>query len=82
MLPVNLVKPPDGRIANLDHLTQAEWTGDYVVLRFIGGTDGGSGSITRLKQGEGARRVWAYLVGKCTVKIETMMPEGRFAQKD
>ena len=79
---MNLVKLPDGRIVNLDHLTQAEWTGDYVVLRFTGGSEGGSGSITRLKQGEGARRVWAHLAGKCTVKIEATKAEARFAQKD
>ena len=63
---------PDGRIINLDHLTYAERTGEYVVLYFIGGSEGGSGSIIRLKQGEGARRVWAYLAEKRTAKIETL----------
>ena len=70
---MNLVSTPDGRIINLDHLTYAERTGEYVILHFIGaGTDGGSGSIIRLKQGEGARRVWAYLADKRTAKIETL----------
>jgi len=69
---VNLVSTPDGRIVNLDHLTYAERTGEYVVLHFIGGSEGGSGSIIRLKQGEGARRVWAYLAEKRTAKIETL----------
>jgi hypothetical protein len=67
---MNLLSLPDGRIINLDHLTYAERTGEYLVLHFSGGGDGGSGSIVRLKQGEGARRVWAYLAEKCTVKIE------------
>jgi len=66
---VNLVSTPDGRIINLDHLTYAERTGEYVVLHFIGGSEGGSGSIIRLKEGEGARRVWAYLADKCAMKI-------------
>jgi len=66
------VSTPDGRIINLDHLTYAERTGEYVVLHFIGGSEGGSGSIIRLKQGEGARRVWAYLAEKRTAKIETL----------
>ena len=69
---MNLVSTPDGRIINLDHLTYAERTGEYVILHFIGGTDAGSGSILRLKQGEGARRVWAYLGDKRTAKIETL----------
>jgi hypothetical protein len=69
---MNLVSTPDGRIINLDHLTYAERTGEYVVLHFGGGADGGSGSIIRLKQGEGARRVWAYLADKRTAKIETL----------
>ncbi len=69
---MNLVSTPDGRIINLDHLTYAERTGEYVVLHFIGGSEGGSGSIIRLKQGEGARRVWAYLAEKRTAKIETL----------
>ena len=69
---MNLVSTPDGRIVNLDHLTYAERTGEYVVLHFIGGSEGGSGSIIRLKQGEGARRVWAYLAEKRTAKIETL----------
>jgi hypothetical protein len=67
---MNLVSTPDGRIMNLDHLTYAERTGEYVVLHFIGGAEGGSGSIIRLKQGEGARRVWAYLAEKRTAKID------------
>jgi|SRR5207244_8799382 len=66
---MNLVSTPDGRIINLDHLTYAERTGEYLVLHFAGGTDSGSGSVIRLKQGEGARRVWAYLADKCTMKI-------------
>lgn len=66
---MNLVSTPDGRIINLDHLTYAERTGEYVVLHFTGGGDAGSASVIRLKQGEGARRVWAYLADKCTMKI-------------
>ena len=70
---MNLVSTPDGRIINLDHLTYAERTGEYVILHFIGaGADAGAGSIIRLKQGEGARRVWAYLADKRTAKIETL----------
>jgi hypothetical protein len=69
---MNLVSTPDGRIINLDHLTYAERTGEYLVLHFGGVTDGGSGSIIRLKQGEGARRVWAYLADKRAAKIETL----------
>jgi len=69
---MNLVSTPDGRIINLEHLTYAERTGEYLVLHFGGGADGGSGSVIRLKQGEGARRVWAYLAGKRTAKIETL----------
>ena len=69
MLSMNLVSLPDGRIINLDHLTHAERTGDYVILHLGGGSDGGS--IIRVKQGEGARRVWAYVTGKCAVKITT-----------
>ena len=69
---MNLVSTPDGRILNLDHLTYAERTGEYVVLHFAGGSDGGSAPIIRLKQGEGARRVWAYLSEKRTAKIETL----------
>ena len=65
---MNLVSLPDGRIINLDHLTYAERSGEYVTLHFSGGGEGGS--IVRLKEGEGARRVWAYAVGKCAVKIE------------
>jgi hypothetical protein len=68
---MNLLSLPDGRIVNLDHLTYAERTGDYVVLHLSGG-EGGSGSVIRLKQGEGARRVWAYLTEKRTAKIETL----------
>jgi len=67
------VSTPDGRIINLDHLTYAERTGEYVVLHFIGGSESGSGSIIRLKQGEGARRVWAYLAEKRTAKIESAL---------
>jgi hypothetical protein len=69
---MNLLSLPDGRIINLDHLTYAERTGEYLVLHFSGGGEGGSGSIIRLKQGEGARRVWAYLADKCTMKVGTM----------
>lgn len=70
---MNLVSTPDGRIINLDHLTYAERTGEYVILHLIGaGADGGAGSIIRLKQGEGARRVWAYLADKRTARIETL----------
>ena len=69
---MNLLSLPDGRIINLDHLTYAERTGEYLVLHFSGVADGSSGSIVRLKQGEGARRVWAYLADKCTVKIGMM----------
>jgi hypothetical protein len=69
---MNLVSTPDGRIINLDHLTYAERTGEYLVLHFNGASDGGSGSVIRLKQGEGARRVWAYLANKRTAKIETL----------
>jgi hypothetical protein len=69
---MNLVSTPDGRIINLDHLTYAERTGEYLILHFGGGADGGSGSVIRLKQGEGARRVWAYLAEKRTAKIETL----------
>ena len=66
---MNLVSTPDARIINLDHLTYAERSGEYLVLHFAGATDGSSGSVVRLKQGEGARRVWAYLADKCTMKI-------------
>lgn len=66
---MNLVSTPDGRIINLEHLTYAERSGEYLVLHFTGGSDGGPGSVVRLKQGEGARRVWAYLADKCTMKI-------------
>jgi len=66
---MDLLSLPDGRIINLDHLTYAERTGEYLVLHFSGGADGGSGSMVRLKQGEGARGVWAYLAEKCTTKI-------------
>ena len=69
MLSMNLVSLPDGRIINLDHLTHAERTGEYVILHLSGRGDGGS--IIRVKQGEGARRVWAHITGKCTVKIDT-----------
>jgi hypothetical protein len=68
---MNLVSLPDGRIINLDYLTYAERTGDYVVLHVGGGGGGEGGSIIRVKEGEGARRVWAYVTGKCTVKIVT-----------
>jgi len=66
---MNLVSLPDGRIVNLDYLTQVEQTGDYVSLHLAGGGD--VGSIIRVKQGEGARRVLAYITGKCAGKIET-----------
>jgi hypothetical protein len=67
---MNLLSLPDGRIVNLEHLTYAERAGEYLVLHFDSGSDGGVGSVVRLKQGEGARRVWAFLAGKCTGKIE------------
>ena len=68
---MNLLSLPDGRIVNLEHLTHAERMGEYLVLHFGGGANAGIGSgVVRLKQGEGARRVWAYLAGKCTVKID------------
>ena len=66
---MNLLSTPDGRILNLDHLTYAESTGEYLVLHFAAASDSGSGSVVRLKEGEGARRVWAYLADKCTMKI-------------
>ena len=66
---MNLVSTPDGRIINLEHLTFAERSGEYLVLHFAGGSDGSPGSVVRLKQGEGAKRVWAYLADKCTMKI-------------
>jgi hypothetical protein len=40
-----------------------------VILHLSGGGDGGS--IIRVKQGEGARRVWAHITGRCAVKIDT-----------
>jgi hypothetical protein len=67
---MNLLGLPDGRIINLEHLAYAERAGEYLALHFDTGAEGGMGSVVRLKQGEGARRVWAYLAGKCTVKIE------------
>ena len=69
---MNLLSLPDGRIVNLEHLTYAERMGEYLVLHFSGGgaIEGGTGSVVRLKQGEGARRVWTYLAGKCSGKIE------------
>ena len=69
---MNLVSTPDGRIINLDHLTYAERTGEYVVLHFTGAGDSGSASVIRLKQGEGARRVWAYLADKRSARIESL----------
>ena len=69
---MNLVSTPDGRIINLDHLTYAERIGEYVVLHFTGAGDSGSTSVIRLKQGEGARRVWAYLADKRTARIESL----------
>ena len=66
---MNLLNLPDGRIVNLEHLTYAERAGEYLALHFDSG-EAGMGAVVRLKQGEGARRVWAYLAGKCTVKIE------------
>jgi hypothetical protein len=69
MLSMNLITLPDGRIVNLDYLTHVERTGDYVSLHLAGGGD--AGSIIRVKQGEGARRVLAHITGKCAVKIET-----------
>jgi hypothetical protein len=67
---MNLLSLPDGRIINLEHLTYAERAGEYLALHFDSGAEGGIGSVVRLKQGEGARRVWAYRAGKCTGKIE------------
>jgi hypothetical protein len=64
-----VVSLPVGRIINLDYLTYVERPGDYVVLHLGGGGDGRS--IIRVRQGEGARRVWAHIAGKCAVKIET-----------
>ena len=65
---MNLLSLPDGRIINLEHLTFAERAGEYLVLHFDSGADGGIGSgVVRLKQG-----VWAYLAGKCTAKIEAV----------
>ena len=69
---MNLLSLPDGRIINLEHLTHAERAGVYLALHFDSGAEGGMGSVARLKQGEGARRVWAYLAGKGTVKIEAI----------
>ena len=66
---MNLVSLPDGRMINLDYLTYAERTGDYVILHLSGSGD--AGSMIRVKQGEGARRVWAHIAGKCAVKIDT-----------
>jgi hypothetical protein len=67
---MNLLSLPDGRIINLEHLTYAERAGEYRALHFDSGAEGAIGSVVRLKQGEGARRVWAYLASKCTVKID------------
>ena len=69
---MTLLSLPDGRIINVEHLTYAERTGDYVVLHFTGGGEGGAGAIIRLKQGEGARRVWAYLADERAGRIETI----------
>ena len=66
---MNLVTLPDSRIINLDYLPHLERTGDYVILHLSGGSDGGS--IIRVKQREGARRVWTHIAGQCAVKIET-----------
>ena len=67
---MNLLSLPDGRIMNLEHLTYAERAGEYLSLHFDSGAEGAIGSVVRLKQGEGTRRVWAYLAAKCTMKIE------------
>jgi hypothetical protein len=67
---MNLLGLPDGRIINLEHLTYAERAGEYLALHFDSAGEGGMASVVRLKQGEGARRVWAYLAGKCTVRID------------
>lgn len=69
---MNLLSLPDGRIINLEHLTYAERAGEYLVLHFDSGSEAGVGSVVRLKQGEGARRVWAFLAAKCTGKIEAL----------
>ncbi len=66
---MNLVSLPDGRIVNLDYLTHVERTGDYVSLHLAGGGD--AGSIIRVKQGEGARRVLAHIAAKCEARITT-----------
>lgn len=66
---MNLVSLPDGRIVNLDYLTHVEQTGDYVSLHLAGGGD--SGSIIRVKHGEGARRILAHITGNCAVNITT-----------
>ena len=68
---MNLLNLPDGRIVNLEHLTYAERAGEYLALHFDSGAEGAIGSVVRLKQGEGARRVWEYLASKCTGKIES-----------
>jgi len=56
----------------MEHLTYAKRAGEYLALHFDNGAEGGMGSVDRLKQGEGARRVWAYLAGKCIAKIEAV----------
>ena len=64
---MNLLSLPDGRIINLEHPTYAERAGEYLALHFDSGAEGGMGSVVRLKQGEGARGVWAYLAGSVGV---------------
>ena len=59
---------PQAGASSPDHII-GQTVGNYQVTQKLG--EGGMGSVVRLKQGEGARRVWAYLAGKCTVKIET-----------
>src|SRR5262249_36545157 len=73
---MNLLSLPDGRIVNLEHLTHAERMGEYLVLHFSGASDGGSGSVVRLKQGEGERRFWGFVPGKCTLKMEATLVFG------
>jgi len=52
---MNLVSTPDGRIINLDHLTYAERTGEYVILHFIGG--GGFALFLVLRH---QKKAWLY----------------------
>ena len=60
---MNVLGLPDGRIVNVGRV------GEYLALHFDSGAEQGMGSVVRLKQGEGARRVWVYLADKCSMKI-------------